>query len=32
MGVVKGKLEDVGVKLFPQVGGSGFGVGLKEKG
>lgn len=26
---MEGELEDVGVELFPQVGGSGFGAGLK---
>ncbi|KAG2407913.1 uncharacterized protein HKW66_Vig0027350 [Vigna angularis] len=29
---VEGELEYVSVELFPQVGGSGFGAGLKEKG
>lgn len=29
---VEGELEHVSVELFPQVGGSGFGAGLKEKG
>lgn len=29
---VEGELEYVSVELFPQVGGSGFGTGLKEKG